>query len=373
MLAHGLYALGHAVNCDESCARVHAGHGCEHESHACGCPHSESYDFDWEPSGEVAERWSERAGASLLQFLPRFDCSTLTLEEIESRLEWWWRGENHALRRAMESNHRTRCARGRGWLVNRVTGQRAQARCKSWRECSYCAWAYGVAVERLFKQVNRLRAFVVFTMPPESGDWSNKQHIAAQAKAMRRLSERLFRRFGRRFVTLWTREHNTKGDGSGRLHLNLLWDQDWVDQAWLSETAAACGFGAVVHISRVGAHARGAQRADRYATKCLRYASKDLAGQADWPRGTRRWGASRAARVQMKRPDKNPDWYWSPVEPPTLPLPEAQLTIRLAERPPYESAPGCICRSTFCRCGARADFLAGTNPFARAAPKPPAA
>jgi hypothetical protein len=83
----------------------------------------------------------------------------------------------------METVHRTRCERGRDVLINRVTGERIPNRCKSWRECRYCAWIYGAAVERLFKQVKHLRAFVVFTMPPELADWTNKDHIAAQARA----------------------------------------------------------------------------------------------------------------------------------------------------------------------------------------------
>lgn len=115
---------------------------------------------------------------------------------------------------------------------------------------------------------------------------------------------------------VWTREHNTKNAGPGRLHLNVLWDEDWVDQAWLSETAAACGFGEVVDISRIGPGGRHrGQQVERYATKCLRYATKDLSSQVDWPKGTRRWGASRAARSQMKRPDRNPDWFFSLDDP----------------------------------------------------------
>jgi len=287
----------------------------------CGCAHSESYNFDWNPSGEVAERWSDRAFYSLRQFIARLDCRSLSLDEIEARLEWWWRGEDRELRKAMENIHRARCERGRGVLVSRVTGEVIKARCKSWRDCQYCAWVYGCEIEKLFKQVQGLRAFVVFTMPPEFGDWSNREHIARQARAMRRLAERLNRMFGHRFSMVWSREHNTKGEGRGRLHLNVLWDKDWVDQAWLAETAAACGFGEVVDISRIGSGGRHrGQRVERYATKCLRYATKDLSGQTDWPKGTRRWGASREARAQMKRPEKQPDWYWSPVEPPTLPL-----------------------------------------------------
>ena len=173
-------------------------------------------------------------------------------------------------------------------------------------------------------------------MPPEQGDPFNREHLVAQATAKRRLCERLFRATGRRLSLVWTREHNTKGTGLGRLHLNVLWDEEWVDQAWLSETAAACGFGEIVDISRTGARGRHGsngrrkgQTAESYATKCLRYASKDLSSQTDWPKGTRRWGASRAARAQMQRPDKNPDWFWSPVEPPSLPLAAAQYAYWL--------------------------------------------
>jgi hypothetical protein len=220
----------------------------------------------------------------------------------------------------MEKVHARVCERGYGVLVNRVTGKVIRARCKSWRECDFCAWVYGRNVQQRIAQVRALRAFVVFTMPSELGDWSNKAHIASQARAMRRLAERLFRRFKRRFSMAWTREHNTKGKGSGRLHLNVLWDADWVDQEWLSEAAEGSGFGSVVHISRVGKAGSQRETATRYATKCLRYASKDLSTQADWPKGTRRWGASKKAREQMSRPERNPDWYWSPIDPPRVPV-----------------------------------------------------
>jgi len=131
------------------------------------------------------------------------------------------------------------------------------------------------------------------------------------------LKERLYRKFGRRFSVVWTREHNTHLAGTGRLHLNVAWDIDWVDQHELSEMAEVCGFGRVVDIRRIG---RDARSTTRYATKCLHYASKELRTQADWPRGTRRWSASRAARAQMRRPAHNPDWYWSPVDPPLVPI-----------------------------------------------------
>jgi hypothetical protein len=274
-------------------------------------------------------------------------------DELESRLRWWWRGENRALRRAMEGFHRTQCERGRGILVNRCTGEIIPARCKSWRECAYCAWIYGREVERRFKQVKGLRAYVVFTMPADLGDWSNKEHIAAQAKAMRRLSERLSRRYRRRFSMVWVREHNTKIGGSGRLHLNVIWDQEWVDQkSWLEPNALACGFGHT-WIERIGARGRRAlqsgpgrgQSVERYATKTLGYVSKDLSNQTDWPKHTRRHGASKAARVQMKRPERNTDWFFALHEPPTgfLPFDVARFKT--------EQSPECICLDV-CRCGA---------------------
>jgi hypothetical protein len=311
-LALGLARVG--SDC-ESCTRVHDGHVCAHTGHACGCPHSEAYGFDWELPASLAERWSDRALAGLLHFLSRLP-RALPAEEIERRLEWWWRGENHQLRRAMDSFHRRTCERGRGVLVNRVTGEVVRARCKSWRDCEACAWLYGREVERLLNQVKGLRAFVVFTMPPDRGDWSNKEHLAAQAKAKRRLAERLFRKFGKRSSMVWTREHNTHLAGAGRLHLNVAWDIDWLDQGELSAMAEACGFGRVVDIRRIRGDARGVTH---YAAKCLRYASKDLRTQADWPKGTRRWGASRAARAQMSRPEQS-DWWWSPIDPPRVPV-----------------------------------------------------
>jgi hypothetical protein len=296
----------------------------------------------------------------MLSFISRLD-PDLSAEALADQLLHWWQGENRALRRKMERAHERVCSRGKGVLINRVTGESIRARCKSWRECSYCAWLYGLSVQRLFDQVKRLRAFVVFTMPPESGDWSKRESLVAQAQAKRRLEERLTRRFSRRFASCWTREHNTSGHGSGRLHLNVIWDEDWVDQEWLSETARACGFGRIVDISRIGERGRHAVRSgagrgqlvSRYATKALRYSTKDLSSQTDWPKGTRRWGASRTARAQMKRPEKNPDWYFSlQGEVPSSFLP-FDVNRYKAERSPLCLCLGPICfvarRSAACR------------------------
>jgi len=321
----------------------------------------EGYEFENELSPELVEHWSDATTRSLLGWLSRLT-GNLSTEALRTRLEWWWRGENRALRKAMEQVHRARCERGRGILINRVTGEQIRARCKSWRDCEYCAWVYGRGVEKLFGQVRRLCAFVVFTMPAELADWRNKAHLYAQATAMRRLRERLFRRFGRRFAMVWTREHNTQGEGPGRLHLNLLWDKDWVDQRWLSKTAEECGFGRIVHISRVNQEGRLAsgegegRRVDGYATKCLRYTSKELSSQSDWPKGTRRWGATRAARAQMKRPERNPDWFFLLEEPKGF-LP-CDFSRYRALTPNEMRARGirCVCANSIaCCCGAWKD------------------
>jgi len=326
----------------------------------CGCEHSDSYNFEWSPPEETTSQWSAEKFRSLLELIRKLDCGALTIDEIESRLEWWWRGENRVLRKAMESNHRNQCERGRDYLINAVTGQTIPNRCKSWRDCQYCAWLYGRAVERLFGQVKRLRAFVVFTMSPEYGAPFKRDNLAKQAVAMRRLKERLFRRFGRRLSMLWTREHNTKSGGPGRLHLNVLWDENWVEQSWLSSIAEECGFGAIVYISRirddgliVAGDGKG-KRVARYTTKCLKYASKDLSSQTDWPKGTRRWGASRYARMQMTRPARNPDWFFSLEEMPRGFLPGDFGRYRRM-RPDEMRARGieCICANfVACKCGA---------------------
>ena len=320
---------------------THDGHGCEHEGHSCGCLHSKDYDFECELPDEL-ERWTNDTLTKMSSMLARLDLSRLTVEQIESEFEQWWRGESRGLRRAMVAMHARVCERGRGVIVNAVTGDWKRARCKSWRECEFCAWVYGRSVQRLWGQVKRIRAFAVFTMPRESADWNNPKHVAMQSKAIHRLAERLFRKFGHRFAMLWAREHNTDGEGDGRLHLNVLWDENWVDQSWLAETAAACGFGKVTWISRVGLGARlssgegRGKSAHQYATKVLRYATKDASTQVDWPKNTRRWGASRKARDQMKRPERNPDFYWSPLEPPLLRIsPDARLRLDAADGESY--------------------------------------
>ena len=362
-LALGLYALTHAVHCNEACWHVHDGHGCEHEGHACGCPHAESYAFEWEPSGEVAERWSEQATSSLLALHSRLDFWRFSAEEIEVRLVCWWQGENRAVRRAAAAVARTehkrclrgRCVRGRGFLVHRESRAAYPAPCRDWRQCASCARAYGLVLQARWSRVRGLRAFVVLTMPAIAGDWRVDANRKLMMRAWRRLYERLCRRFDRRPKLMHFKEHAGAG---GRLHLNVLWDFGWLDQGELSELAAACGFGPVCHISSVARGAElmagrpGASPSIRYSLKqgfrvrayALKTGSRTSAGD-DWPRYTRRWSASRAASADMGPRLHNPDWYWSWVEPPPALddaewlnlwlLPDAYLPHRpFAPRPP---------------------------------------
>ncbi len=123
------------------------------------------------------------------------------------------------------------------------------------------------------------------------------------------------------------KEHAGAG---GRLHLNILWDWEWIDQGELSQMAAACGFGPVCHISRVGrgvevvAGRAGSSAAVRYSTKSgfrvVAYARKtgsQTAAGDDWPKRVRRWSASRSASADMGPKQRNSEWHWTAVEPPS--------------------------------------------------------
>lgn len=198
---------------------------------------------------------------------------------------------------------------------------------------------------RSWRRVGRgfsgLRAFVVLTMPAEFGDWRSDDNRRAMMRAWRRLYERLCRYFQRRPKTMHFKEH---AGADGRLHLNVLWDWDWIDQGELSELAAQCGFGPICHISRVG-RARGFELAQgrpgssaavHYSAKqgfrVVAYARKTggrTAGAGDdWPKRVRRWSASRAASLEMGPRPHNPDWCWMATEPRPAESP-ADLTLAL--------------------------------------------
>jgi hypothetical protein len=259
-----------------------------------------------------------------------------------------------------KARHRL-CRRGSGFLVNRSSGAYYPAPCRSWRVCPECARAYGIALSARWSKVRGLRAFVVLTMPAELGDWRVEANRRAMMRAWRRLYERLCRRFDRRPKLMHFKEHAGAG---GRLHLNVLWDWEWIDQSELSQLAAECGFGPVCHISRVGrgvelsAGRAGSSAAVHYAKKTgfrvVAYARKtgSQTGAAgdDWPKRVRRWSASRAASADMGPRPRNPDWCWSAVEPPPVEraesafnywlLPDYYLPSRLPlPRPPPPTAP----------------------------------
>jgi hypothetical protein len=235
------------------------------------------------------------------------------------------------------------CERGRGFLAQRSTGRNYPAPCRDWRACAVCARSYGAALAARWSKVTGLRAFVVLTMPPALGDWRSQDNRREMMRAWRRLYERLCRRFGCRPKSMHFKEH---AGAAGRLHLNVLWDWDWIDQCELSGIAAACGFGPVCHISRVGRAVElstgraGSSAAVRYSAKqgfrVVAYARKTgsrTAAGDDWARGVRRWSASRAASREMGPRPRNPDWYWSPVEPGPAPKPAAiALALSASDR-----------------------------------------
>lgn len=331
-----------------------------------------------------------------------------------------------------------RCERGRGFLVHRKTGASYPAPCRSWRECSTCARAYGAALASRWSKVTGLAGFVVLTMPPAAGDWRSDENRRAMMRAWRRLWERICRlwrkvrcdtsgssstvpssiacysnelrpagisdavdvlfadgtvsrlsRSGLRFLvrlmkagalcssavplfarralpslalasemtnisgssastaTLSTRPkamHFKEHAGEdGRLHLNLVWEIEWIEQHRLAEMAAKCGFGPVTHVSRIGrepvalaAGRAGSSAAVRYSSKqgfrVVAYARKTGSATAgagdDWPARVRRWSATRAASREMGPRPHNPEWAWAAVEPRPSEAP-ALLTIAL--------------------------------------------
>jgi hypothetical protein len=244
--------------------------------------------------------------------------------------------DSRAARDITRSIHRQRCLRGGGFLRSRSDPTKGYpAPCGDWRECAACARLYGLALSHRWSRVTGLVAFVVFTMPADKGDWRTKENRDDMMRSWRRLYERLCRRFGRRPKLMHFKEH---AGVDGRLHLNVLWDWPWIDQAELSILASECGFGPICHISsvkrrceltkgragsrpaisyshkegfKVRAYARGQDQAVRkYARKT---GSKTAEAGDDWPLHTRRWSASRAAAVEMGKREPNPDWFGLPT------------------------------------------------------------
>lgn len=257
------------------------------------------------------------------------------------------------------ARHRKVCLRGYGVLASRSTGERYPAPCRNWRECPECARAYGIALSHRWSKVRGLRAFAVLTMPPEFGDWRDQGNRLRLARAWAKLRQRLNRRIakgelaagGELLKYMFFKEH---AGANGRLHLNVLWDIEWIDENELSRLAAECGFGYVTHISRMGGEARELSRGRPGSSASVRYSMKSgfrvrayarktgsetAASGDDWPRGTRRWSASRSATAEMGKREPNPDWYWSAIDPPRTPVNFESLPLSVRE-PRFELGPG---------------------------------
>jgi len=257
------------------------------------------------------------------------------IERLESERD---RAERRAAWSATRTvNKREHCARGRGFLANHQTREFYPAPCRQWRECEACARAYGAALAARWSRVTGLRAFIVLTMPPGIRErWQDKDAIAEMMRAWHRLYKRICRRLKRgelsrrasgRPKLMHFKEH--AGEHGG-LHLNIVWDVEWIEQHELSRLAEASGFGKICHVSRIGREPielmsgrAGCSPSVRYAGKqakfrVVAYARKtgsQTGSGDDWPRHTRRWSAARAASREMRAREANPDWYWSSTEP----------------------------------------------------------
>jgi hypothetical protein len=294
------------------------------------------------------------------------------LPALRANVERLERNANRETRRAAWAA--VRCERGRGFLVNRKTGASYPAPCRSWRDCNPCARAYGMALSRRWSKVSGLRASLTLTMPPGVRErWREKEAIAEMMRSWRKFRERTRRSLIKGELKcsapcaaiptsdapaldasaastkpfcgpkiLHFKEHAGNGPRAG-LHLNVLWNIEWLDQGELAERAAACGFGAVSWIHRIGgsrgvdlAQGRpGSSAAVSYSMKqgfrVVAYArktgGKTGAQGDDWPKRVRRWSASRAASREMGPRPHNPEWAWAAVEPRPA---EAPATLAIA-------------------------------------------
>jgi len=280
---------------------------------------------------------------------------------------------NRETRRAAWSA--VRCDRGRGFLVNRSSGSYYRAPCRSWRECAVCARAYGLALASRWNRVTGLRAVAFLTAAADKGEWRSAENRRAMMEGWRKLRQKLNRRILRGHLVarngecsvgaggasstaptpspntspnsptatassgvtaplkfMFFKEHASTG---GRLHLNILWNIEFVEQDELCVLAESCGLGYVAHVSRIGGQVlrgrAGSSAAVHYSVKqgfrvrayARKTGSRTAAAGDDWPRRTRRWGASRSASREMGPRFRNVDWYWSAIEPASPPAPPA--------------------------------------------------
>jgi hypothetical protein len=173
-------------------------------------------------------------------------------------------------------------------------------------------------------------------------------------------------------LAAWVRE---PGESLRHLHRHALFDGPFVPQWLLSHLAEASGFGRVLDIRKCRGRDFDSAPLGRYLAKSAgtralnpmshyfaKVAAEPDAFNAIPPRLPRK-----RAPALLRAPS---EWYWAHSAPADLPLPEPEVTIALdaGTAPPYVRAAACVCRSTFCRCGAAADERAGVNCFAHAPP-----
>ena len=218
-----------------------------------------------------------------------------------------------------------------------MTRQAYPVPCRDWRRCSSCARPYGLALSRRWSRVKGLRAFVVLTMPAELGDWRVEANRRAMMRAWRRLYERLCRRFDRRPKLMHLKSTPAPaavfistfcGTGSGSTKASC---HGWrptavsVRSATFRASAAASKWPPAAPV-----------RAPRFATRRrLAFGSLPTLGRpAVKPRPATNaeagspMSASSAASTEMGPRLRNPDWRWSPVEPPS-PIAESALNYWL--------------------------------------------
>lgn len=157
-----------------------------------------------------------------------------------------------------------------GWVTSKESGEVRRVVCGRWL-CPRCGPRRQRELARRLRPAGFSR-LITFTQRPGAGHVS-RETLHVQAKAWRGVKQWLTRSARlRSFV--WVRE---RGGATGRLHLHVLVESDYVPWRALRAACKRAGFGVVVDVRR----ARG-PRASAYV---LKYLSKC---RERWPRYTRR-------------------------------------------------------------------------------------
>jgi hypothetical protein len=168
-------------------------------------------------------------------------------------------------------------------LIDHDTGLPLWPDCNRRRLCPLAAKRYTRKIRLRLLRI-AWRTMLTVTMPPELGK-ANRENIAVQGKALRRLLRVLKRRAGQ-FQLAWFREQVR-----GRLHLHLHLLCSLALNPPFKELISAAGFGAECDIRPIH---------DRHGA--VRYVSKDLLKitthpAANWPPYTRRYGTSNVPQL----------------------------------------------------------------------------